>query len=66
MVITDQVRAELRWAPDGVAPGKQVWVGFRSRTSRSGTPTEKRYDSVCPRCWTGSRRGHHRWQHRLG
>jgi hypothetical protein len=21
------VRAELRWAPDGVAPGKQVWVG---------------------------------------
>ena len=29
MVITDQVRAELMaYAPDGVGPGKQVWVGL--------------------------------------
>ena len=30
VVVTDQVRAELlAWAPDGVAPGKQVWVGLQ-------------------------------------
>ncbi len=30
MVITDQVRAELlAFAPDGVGPGKQVWVGLQ-------------------------------------
>jgi thiol:disulfide interchange protein DsbD len=30
VVTTDQVRAELlAYAPDGVGPGKQVWVGFQ-------------------------------------
>ena len=30
VVITDQVRAELlAWAPDGVGPGKQVWLGLQ-------------------------------------
>ncbi|MDB5966288.1 MAG: protein-disulfide reductase [Polaromonas sp.] len=30
VVTTDQVRAELlAWAPDGVGPGKQVWLGLR-------------------------------------
>ena len=30
MVVTDQVRAELMaYAPDGVGPGKQVWVGLQ-------------------------------------
>ncbi len=30
VVSTDQVRAELlAWAPDGVQPGKQVWVGLQ-------------------------------------
>ncbi len=30
VVTTDQVRAELlAWAPDGVAPGKQVWLGLQ-------------------------------------
>ncbi|MDP2819806.1 MAG: protein-disulfide reductase DsbD family protein [Polaromonas sp.] len=30
VVTTDQVRAELlAWAPDGVEPGKQVWVGLQ-------------------------------------
>ena len=30
VVTTDQVRAELlAWAPDGVEPGKQVWLGLR-------------------------------------
>ncbi len=30
VVSTDQVRAELlAWAPEGVAPGKQVWVGLQ-------------------------------------
>ena len=30
MVSTDQVRAELlAWAPDGVEPGKQIWVGLQ-------------------------------------
>ena len=30
VVSTDQVRAELlAWAPDGVEPGKQVWVGLQ-------------------------------------
>ena len=30
MVVTDQVRAELMaFAPDGVSPGKQVWVGLQ-------------------------------------
>ncbi|MES2511667.1 MAG: thioredoxin family protein [Pseudomonadota bacterium] len=30
VVTTDQVRAELlAWAPDGVAPGKQVWIGLQ-------------------------------------
>ncbi len=30
VVSTDQVRAELlAWAPDGVAPGKQVWLGLQ-------------------------------------
>ncbi len=29
VVTTDQVRAELlAWAPDGVGPGKQVWLGL--------------------------------------
>jgi len=29
-VTTDQVRAELlAWAPDGIEPGKQVWLGLR-------------------------------------
>ena len=30
VVTTDQVRAELlAWAPDGVGPGKQVWLGLQ-------------------------------------
>ena len=30
VITTDQVRAELMaWAPDGVGPGKQVWVGLQ-------------------------------------
>ena len=30
VVTTDQVRAELlAWAPDGIEPGKQVWLGLR-------------------------------------
>ncbi len=30
VVTTEQVRAELlAWAPEGVAPGKQVWVGLQ-------------------------------------
>ena len=30
VVVTDQVRAELlAWAPDGVEPGKKVWVGLQ-------------------------------------
>ena len=30
VVVTDQVRAELlAWAPDGVGPGKQVWLGLQ-------------------------------------
>ena len=30
VVVTDQVRAELlAWAPDGVEPGKQVWLGLQ-------------------------------------
>ena len=30
VVTTDQVRAELlAWAPDGVEPGRQVWVALR-------------------------------------
>ncbi|MES2361805.1 MAG: thioredoxin family protein [Pseudomonadota bacterium] len=30
VVSTDQVRAELlAWAPDGVGPGKQVWLGLQ-------------------------------------
>ena len=30
MVVTDQVRAELMaFAPDGISPGKQVWVGLQ-------------------------------------
>ncbi|HYW55833.1 MAG TPA: thioredoxin family protein [Polaromonas sp.] len=30
VVTTDQVRAELRaWAPDGVEPGKPVWLGLQ-------------------------------------
>ena len=30
VVVTDQVRAELlAWSPDGVAAGKQVWVGLQ-------------------------------------
>ena len=30
LVTTDQVRAELlAWAPDGVGPGKQVWLGLQ-------------------------------------
>ncbi len=30
VVTTDQVRAELlAWAPDGVQPGKQVWLGLQ-------------------------------------
>jgi thiol:disulfide interchange protein DsbD len=30
VVTTDQVRAELlAWAPDGVEPGKQVWLGLQ-------------------------------------
>jgi DsbC/DsbD-like thiol-disulfide interchange protein len=30
VVVTDQVHAELlAWAPDGVEPGKQVWLGLR-------------------------------------
>ncbi len=30
VVTTDQVRAELlAWAPDGIEPGKQIWLGLR-------------------------------------
>ena len=30
VVTTDQVRAELlAWAPEGVTPGKPVWVGLQ-------------------------------------
>ena len=30
VITTDQVRAELMaWAPDGVGPGKQVWLGLQ-------------------------------------
>ncbi len=30
VVVTDQVRAELlAWAPDGIEPGKQVWLGLK-------------------------------------
>ena len=30
VVTTDQVRGELlAWAPDGVEPGKPVWVGLQ-------------------------------------
>jgi hypothetical protein len=56
VVTTEQVRAELlAWAPQGVEPGKPVWVGLNSRTSLSGTPTGRtRAIRACPQSSSGN------------